>query len=170
MWNKREKIWYILYSLFAKKLPVSRRFILGKKIRFFFAKRIMKNVGIGVNIEHNAEFTPNVEIGDFSGIGVDCEILGPTVIGKNVMMGPEVIIYTRNHKFTKKEVPIQEQGFEDYKPVIISDDVWIGRRVIILPGVNIGKGCVIGAGSIVTKSFPPYSVIGGNPAKLIKTR
>ena len=54
--------------------------------------------------------------------------------------------------------------------VVIEDDVWIGQRVIILPGVTIYKGCIIGAGAVVTKSFPPYSIIGGNPAKLIKSR
>lgn len=63
-----------------------------------------------------------------------------------------------------------EQGYQLISEVKIGNDVWIGRRVIILPGVTIGNGCVIGAGAVVTKSFADYSVIGGNPAKLIKMR
>ena len=58
----------------------------------------------------------------------------------------------------------------EYKPVYIGDDCWIGRRVIILPGVKIGKGCIIGAGAVVTKSFPDYSIIAGNPAVIKKYR
>lgn len=56
------------------------------------------------------------------------------------------------------------------RTIMIEDDVWIGARAIILPGVKIGKGCIIGAGAVVTKSFDDYSVIGGNPAKLLKLR
>ena len=62
------------------------------------------------------------------------------------------------------------QGFSDLAPVIIEDDVWIGARAIILPGVIIGKGSVIGAGAVVAKSIPPYSVAVGNPARVVKTR
>ena len=56
------------------------------------------------------------------------------------------------------------------RTIMIEDDVWIGARAIILPGVKIGKGCIIGAGAVVTKSSDDYSVIGGNPAKLLKLR
>ena len=62
------------------------------------------------------------------------------------------------------------QGFATEKPVLIADDVWIGARVIILPGVRIGTGAVIGAGAVVTKDMPDYSVVGGNPARVLKMR
>lgn len=65
---------------------------------------------------------------------------------------------------------MDKQGWADEKPVVIEDDVWIGLRVTILPGVTIGKGSVIGASAVVTKSVPPYSVVAGNPAKIVKTR
>lgn len=65
---------------------------------------------------------------------------------------------------------MDQQGWADEKPVVIEDDVWIGSRVIILPGVTIGKGSVIGASAVVSKSVPPYSVVAGNPAKIVKTR
>ena len=68
------------------------------------------------------------------------------------------------------DVPIIEQGYSDTNPVVIEDDVWIGSRVIIMPGVHIGEGCVIGTGTIVTKNIPPYAVAVGVPAKVIKFR
>ncbi len=86
------------------------------------------------------------------------------------MMGPEVLIYTQNHDFSRTDITMDQQGWADEKPVVIEDDVWIGSRVIILPGVTIGKGSVIGASAVVTKSVPPYSVVAGNPAKIVKTR
>jgi len=103
-------------------------------------------------------------------LGVACEIDGPVTIGKYVMMGPEVAIYTRNHRHDDISVPMAQQGYEEYRPVIISDDVWIGRRAIILPGVHISEGCIIGAGAVVTKDTEPYGVYAGVPAKKIYSR
>ncbi len=65
---------------------------------------------------------------------------------------------------------MDQQGFAEEKPVVIEDDVWIGSRVTILPGVTIGRGSVVGAAAVVTKDVPPYSVVAGNPAKVVKTR
>lgn len=130
----------------------------------------MSNVGKQVNIEKGATFNGKVSIGDYSGIGVDCEMNGPVTIGRYVNMGPEVVVYTQNHAFNRIDIPMQKQGYDNVRPVVIGDDVWIGRRVIILPGVKIGEGCVIGAGAIVAKDIPPYSVVVGNPAKIVKVR
>ena len=85
-------------------------------------------------------------------------------------MGPEVIIYTSGHKHDKTDIPMMDQGMEETKQVIIGDDVWIGRRVIIMPGVNIGNGVIIGAGAVVTKDVPDYCIVGGVPAKILKWR
>ena len=85
-------------------------------------------------------------------------------------MGPDVIIFSRNHNFKEKHKLIHEQGYTGQCTVIIEDDVWIGARVIILPGKIIGKGAVIGAGSVVTKDVAPYSVVAGNPARKISNR
>ena len=83
-------------------------------------------------------------------------------------MGPECMIFTSNHGIEKGELIIKQKNtIED---VIIEDDVWIGARSIILPGVKLKKGSVIAAGSIVTKSVDSYAIVGGNPAKLIKYR
>lgn len=86
------------------------------------------------------------------------------------MMGPECYIYTRNHAFSRTDIPMREQGMQDFKPVTIGNDVWIGARVTILPGVKIGNGCIIGAGSVVTKDLPNFAIGGGNPARVLKYR
>lgn len=177
MWTQKTKIWYLLYCIFAKWLPESRHLKFAKKSRLFFAKRILRKTGSDVNIERGAWFTPGVEIGDHSGIGIDCEIgavgsgeNGGVIIGEYVMMGPECVIYTAQHEFGDTHIPMQKQGYQQPKGVKIGNDVWIGRRVIIMPGVTIGDGCIIGAGAVVTKSMPDYSIVGGVPAKVIRKR
>lgn len=65
---------------------------------------------------------------------------------------------------------MNKQGFSEEKPVFIGNDVWIGGHVIILPGVNVGNGSIIGAGSVVTRDVPDYAIVGGNPAQIIKFR
>ena len=85
------------------------------------------------------------------------------------MMGPDVVILTNSHIFTDISLPMRCQG-ETVAPVYIGDDVWIGTRVIILPGVRIGNGVIIGAGAVVTKDIPDYAVVGGIPAKIIRYR
>ena len=127
-------------------------------------------MGKNVNIEKQAHFTPGLSIGDNSGVGICCEVNGPVSIGQNVMMGPEVIIYTRGHRHDQTDITMIEQGFEDVKPVTIGNDVWIGRRVMIMPGVTIGNGCIIGAGAVVTKDIPDYTISIGVPAHVVRTR
>ena len=170
MWTKKQKIYYCLYKIFAAKLPKSGHMRLAKKIRVFFAKRILDYCGNNVNIEHAASFSPSVKLGDYSGIGINCDVIGSVSIGNYVMMGPEVYITTVNHKHDRIDIPMMHQGNTEDEPIIIEDDVWIGRRAIILGGVTIGKGSVVGAGAVVTKDVPPYSVVGGVPAKVIKNR
>ncbi|MEA3423389.1 MAG: DapH/DapD/GlmU-related protein, partial [Bacillota bacterium] len=75
-----------------------------------------------------------------------------------------------NHNFSEKDIPMIMQGDSEPAPVVIEDDVWIGARTVILPGVVIHEGSIIAAGSIVTKDVQAYSIVGGNPAKLIKMR
>jgi len=111
-----------------------------------------------------------LEIGDNSGLGLNCQACGPIRIGNNVMIGPDVIILTARHRFDKLDVPMCQQGDLPSEPVNIADDVWIGTRVIILPGVSIGKGAILGAGAIVTKDVPEFAIAGGNPARVIRYR
>ncbi len=94
---------------------------------------------------------------------------GGLVIGNNVRIAARVIIIPANHIFKDKETPIRLQGIAA-KGITIGDDVWLGADCKILDGVTIGKGCVIGAGSVVTESLPEYSIAVGVPAKIISKR
>lgn len=133
-------------------------------------KGYVDKVDKNVHIQRESVIARRVSIGDYSGIGERCSVQGNVSIGNHVMMGPEVLIYTQNHLFERTDIPMDSQGFAEEKPVIIRDDVWIGARVIILPGVTIGTGSVIGAGAVVTKDIPAYSVVAGNPAKVVRNR
>lgn len=164
------KLWRIGYTLFGKYLPYSYSSKFAKKVRNFWTSRIIDSVGNNINVERGAKFAHNIVLGNNSGLGINCDIAGPVVIGDNVMMGPEVVIYTTNHGHDRIDVPIAKQGITSPRTVTIGNDVWIGRRVIILPGVTIGEGSILGAGAVVAKDIPPYSVAVGNPARVVKKR
>ena len=167
-WTLINKILYFLYKLLASWLPHHSNF--ARSWRRFWLKRIVEYCGVNVNVEKFASFTPKLRIGNNSGIGINCEMNGPVTIGDDVMMGPEVVVYTTRHEDKRTDIPMRLQGMKDILPVTIGNDVWIGRRVVILPGVTIGEGCIIGACSVVTKDIPPYSVAVGTPAKVIRKR
>ena len=162
----------LLYNCLGKYMPLSdSKFSFGsKKVRALCGKLILNKSGKNINIEKGACFSSEISLGDNSGIGVNAQIASHVFIGNDVMMGPDCMMYTANHCMDRTDIPMWKQKFTDPKPIVIEDDVWIGSRVIILPGVHVGKGSVIGAGSIVTKNIEPYSVVGGNPAKLIRKR
>jgi len=164
----------IAYYGFARHLPASNHRFGGWacSVRYIVCRGLFKKCGINVNIEKGAYFGDGSEItiGDNSGIGVDCQIYGEVNIGNDVMMGPETIILTRNHKYDRIDLPMRLQGYHPPNPVFIKDDAWIGTRVIILPGVTVGTGAIIGAGAVVTKDVPDYAIVGGNPAKIIRYR
>ena len=111
------------------------------------------------------------KIGNYSAIGAQSFIgaQGGIIIGDDVIMGPGVRIFSENHNFERRDLAIRKQG-ESRNPVVIENDCWIGSGVTILGGVIIGQGSIIAAGSVVTKSIPPFSVVAGVPAKVIKTR
>lgn len=101
MWTKKKKILFLLYKITAAWLPISQRSKFSKKLRAFWARRIAVRCGKNVNIEKGAIFGPGLSIGDNSGVGIKCEIYGPVTIGNDVMMGPEVVIYTSGHRLTE---------------------------------------------------------------------
>lgn len=162
----------LLYNAIAKNMPLSdSRVNFGsKKLRRLCGKLILRHCGSNVNIEKGAQFSSDVSLGDNSGIGVNALISSQVTIGNDVMMGPDCIILTSNHGMERKDIPMWRQSSSEPRPVVIGDDVWIGARVIILPGVHIGSGSVIGAGAVVTKDVIPDSIVAGNPAKLIRMR
>ena len=163
----------VLYYSTLQYLPATnnRYFKLVRFIRSFTIKILFDNAGKNINIERKANFGTGkgISIGDNSGIGVNASIRGPLIIGKDVMMGPDVIILTTSHITTDTDKPMRLQKGVKTK-VIIGDDVWIGTRSILMPGIKVGNGVIIGAGSIVTKDIPDYAVVGGSPARIIKFR
>lgn len=112
-----------------------------------------------------------LKIGNDSNIGpysyIGCS--GSIEIGNNVMISPRVGIYAENHNFSKTDELMKGQGVTR-QFVKIKDDCWIASNSLILAGVTVGEGSVVAAGSVVTKDVPPYSIVGGNPAKIIKSR
>jgi len=163
-----------LYYGFASKLPVSYmpggKFAM--KIRYWICSKLFRYCGKNVNIEPCAfiHSGKDISIGDNSAIGQYAALHGTVRIGNDVMMGPNVTIWTANHNFSQTDIPMNQQGISGESPVTIKDDVWIGSNVVILAGVTIGQGAIVGAGAIVTKDVPDWAVVAGNPAKVIKMR
>jgi len=141
-------------------------------IRRTICSVLFKKASSGINIEKGAYFGngSQLEIGKGSGLGKNCDVRGPVKLGEYVMMGPDVMILTKNHCFDRLDIPMALQGTTLAAPVMIKNDVWIGARSIILPGITIETGAIIASGSIVTKNVPAYAVVGGNPARVIKFR
>lgn len=173
---------------------------IGSRVKIKFKSNFShkKNCIIGDNVEINAlskkgiQFGCNVSvlrntiiectgvirklgegliIGDNVGIAQNCfiQVRGNIEIGNNIIIGPNVSIFSENHVFSDPNVPVNVQG-ESRRGVKINDGVWIGSKSVILDGVILGKNSIIAAGSVVNKSVPPYSVVGGVPAKILKYR
>lgn len=175
-WKNRKKLFFMtIYYIFLKWLPDSMFPIFGnlfKSLRYHCCKQIFTYCGKNVNIEKGVVFGCgfDVEIGDNSGIGINSVVPSDIKIGDNVLMGPQCFVLYFNHAFMDKSKTIKEQGYLGRQKTIIGDDVWIGREVLFTPGRTVADGSVIAARTCLTKDFPPYSIVGGNPSRLIKYR
>ena len=118
-----------------------------------------RDLGIGLEMGDNSSIGPHGYIG--------CS--GKIKIGSNVMFGPKCSLFAENHLFSDTTSTIKSQGVSN-KGINVEDDCWIGSNVIILDGVTIGKGSVIGAGTIITKDIPAYSVVIDKREKIVKSR
>lgn len=148
-------------------------------VSYFINRSILKLLGvkIGKNLKTlpitTIENPKNIQIGDNAWISKNVALYANSgiIIGDDVIIAKDVSIISGDHGHSDKSKKINQQGMrKDAQPIIIGNDVWIGEKAVILKMVKVGDGCVIGAGSIVTKDVPPYSVVAGNPAKIIKQR
>lgn len=188
----------LFYKIIIKKssgvLFIGRR----TKIKFCYKLSLGRSVLIGDNVEINAlskkgilignnvsllkgtiiectgvlnNLGEGLTIGNNVGIAQNCfiQVRGEVIIEDNVIFGPNVSVFSENHNFGNPDLPVNVQG-ENRKGVKIESGVWIGTKSVILDGVTVGKNSIVAAGSIVNKDVPPYSIVGGVPAKLIKMR
>ena len=143
-----------IYGSVRMDTPPYRRFVLGQHSVVESYSCINNAVG-------------DVVIGDHTRIGLHNTIIGPVTIGSHVNLAQGITVTALNHNFDDTTKRIDEQGIAT-KPVVISDDVWIGANAVILPGVTIGRHAVVAAGAVVTKDVPDNTIVGGVPATIIK--
>jgi len=148
----------LINALCKKKVVIGDNFTLGR-----FA--IIECTGVLRNVGESLIIGNNVGINHYCFIGVR----GSIEIGDNVIFGPRVNVFSENHNFADRSIPIKHQGTTKGKTVIGSD-VWIGANASIMSGVSIGNGAIIAAGAVVTQDVAPFSIVGGVPAKVIKMR
>jgi len=163
-----------LYYILARQLPdvPMPGAWVGQTLRRLLAQQIFEKCGAHVRINRGANFGTGarIHLGENSSISIDCWVASDTQIGDDVMMAPEVTILSNSHNFGRTDISMRAQGAPPPRPVRIGNDVWIGTRSIILPGVRVGDHCIIGAGSVVTKDVPDWAIVGGNPARIIRYR
>ena len=168
-----KRIYLIVYYMIISKLPNSRFCKVFNTIRVWYVSKILK-----IMRYNSKSFIENrIFISDAKNvsIGIECQInenvfIQGAKIGDHVMIAPNTVILTSTHNFSRTDIPMIHQGATKEIFSTIEDDVWIGRNVVIMPGIRIGKGSIIAAGAIVTKDVEEYSIIGGVPAKLIRKR
>jgi acetyltransferase-like isoleucine patch superfamily enzyme len=186
------------YKIFLKKSSGLTFIGCNTKLRFLSKLSIGSSVTIGDNVEINAlskkgivignnvsilkntiiectgvirNLGEGLTIGNNVGIAQNCfiQVRGKVIIEDNVIFGPNVSVFSENHIFENSDLPVNVQG-ESRTGVKIESGVWIGTRAVILDGVTVGKNSIVAAGSVVNKDVPPYSIVGGIPAKVIKIR
>jgi acetyltransferase-like isoleucine patch superfamily enzyme len=162
---------FLLYSYFSTIIFFLLD-LLPHFVRNIFFKMFLGKMGRGVMIDYKVylRYFKNIEIGSNVSINRGCELYTShplkrkIILGNNVTISPNVKFYGAAQDYRSKNMP------DIADDIIVEDDCWICANSIILQGVTIGKGSVVGAGSIVTRNIPPYSVAVGNPARVIKQR
>lgn len=163
----------VLFEIFSGIIFFLPRFPLFNSLKSIFlrlvgakvGKRVVYYSGVWISTGKNLKLGDDVDVAK----GVYITTKGGVSIGDRVLIGYRTQILSANHTVPEKSGRIFDAG-HDYKPVVIEDDVWIGANCVICPGVKIGEGAIIGAGSVVTHDVEAFSVVGGVPGKLIKRR
>jgi maltose O-acetyltransferase len=168
-----KRLSYAFYYLVISRLPHSRFSILFNKIRVWYLSRVLKIMEAG----EKTYFEHHIFIGGPGRVrfGRSCQVnensfIESAMIGNFVMIAPNVAIISSMHNHDRLDIPMIFQGATTGEKVIIEDDVWLGRNVLVMPGVRIGKGSIVAAGAVVTRDVPEYKIVGGVPARIIKDR
>jgi acetyltransferase-like isoleucine patch superfamily enzyme len=152
-----------------KKLLNEIRNLLLFKVRYRWVK-----VGKGTHCQWTAKFwSPHMHIvlGDHVGIGGNCFFQADTELGNKVMVAANVaFLNSDDHRYDVVGKAMWDSGRGDRHMIIVEDDVWIGHGAILLTPAKVGRGAIVAAGSIVVKEVPPYAIVGGNPARVLKMR
>lgn len=179
----RRSIPKFVKQIFKKKQKeekAKKNICVSQNTRISSTAKVEVRFGGEISIGENTELQEGVLVLTYGGkikIGNNCSINpytiiyghGGTQIGDNVLIAGHCMIIPNNHNFSKRDIPICEQG-NTAKGIVIEDDVWIAHGCSILDGVTIGKGAIIAAGSVVNRSVEPFTIVGGVPAKKIKNR
>jgi acetyltransferase-like isoleucine patch superfamily enzyme len=162
--------WWIRYIVNPFVQDVSRKAIIRRRTRldiFPYRRFVVGDYSIIEDFALLANACGDIVIGKKVLIGVGSKIIGPVTFGDNILLAQNVLISALNHDFDDITKPVVEQSFS-VREIVVEDGAWIGGGVVITAGVRIGKNAVVGAGSVVTKDVPPYSVVVGNPARVVK--
>lgn len=162
-------VWLVTMPIFTSKLRGRLRRQALSWARMLAVHRKVKRLGCDFLCGSPMKLTRHTEIGDHVALmGVTASGNGRLVFGDYVRAGEGLLIYTRNHNYHGLALPYDTTYVP--KDVIVDDLVWIGARVILLPGTHIGEGAIIQAGSVVHGEIPPLAIAGGNPAKVFAWR
>lgn len=168
-YTSRPRLWtrIFVYPFTIKK---GKGAIIKRKARLDLIPSKKFSIGYRTVIEDYAIINNgmgDIIIGDRCGITSRVKLVGPVTIGNLVTMGSNSQITGLTHNYEDPNIPIKDQGVSPCKTVI-EDDVWIGGNSVIIQGLTIGTHCIVASGSVVTKDVPPYTVVGGNPARIIR--
>ena len=159
-------------SLGARSIVMPPEQIVGRKYIYIGKKVfIRKNARLDAIAEWGDQvFTPAIRIGDGSHIEHRLQItsIASVTIGREVLIASNVFISDHSHEYKNPDVPVVHQLLTVGEPVSIGDGSWIGQNVVILPGTQLGRHCVVGANSVVKGTFDDYTVLAGIPAKAIR--
>ena len=175
-----KKIKLAIYYTTLYNFPHSRFVPFMGSLRVWYLAKVLKLV----QWDKKSKIEPKVYISNanFFKMGRNCRInenvfIMGAYIGSNVLIAPNVAFMRGQKIFDNIEIPMIDQGGTGYNDTVseeniirVEDDVWIGRNAIIMEKITIGKGAIVGAGAVVTKDVPPYAIVGGVPAKIIKYR
>jgi acetyltransferase-like isoleucine patch superfamily enzyme len=142
------------------------------RMRRRYWRRCHYEIGEGTWIFRNVHLQGKVVIGRNCAVSDNCLMNGGTEgiwIGDHVMIAPNCVLVAFGHSFHDLATPMMLQPWT-YAKIVIDDDVWIGANCTITQGVRLGRGCIVGAGSVVTKDVEPYAVVGGVPARFLRSR